>query len=689
MVNPAQTTTYTASCQVTSTTVTSSTGTSSTATSTTGTVTTTTTATGTIQVFNPIKASITINHPSCFGNFTGSISIGTTGGVGNLEYQLNEQGYRAENFFTNLRAATYSLSVRDTKGCVLKTTAEVQEPASLSASISIINTKCVGGTDGAFIAKASGGVGGYRYAIQGSPSQESGTFINIKADTTYTLIVSDNNTCVLFIPVRIGQPSPFSINLTPTPTRCAGSVDGSINVAVTGGAPPYQYQLGTGAFQSGTQFTGLAPTSYTVTIKDGNGCQGKQSVTISQPTQLKLTAVSKPVVCSGPNTGSIIVTPSGGTGAVTYQATANSTPQTSNILSGIALGNYTVVGTDANGCTSLISVTVGKVDPLKAQASPVPATCCTCPTGSVKLASTGGTGTGIRYQVVGQNLQTNSQITTLTPNTYRLRVVDDGGCSDTVSAVITDGNALTLSAGQVKDVSCAGGRNGEATIVVAGGKKPFTYYWMTERLDTLKPFVATQTGLTEGTYTVSVRDSNRCTTNTIFVSLKSINPLPVKPIVTQVANSTLVVNQTTGIQWYIRSGSNPDAPVPNATGTTLIPYASGQYYVVVTQNGCASPPSDPFNFILTALSEPTESLSIRVVPNPVSDRLRVELDQPERSGVQVDLLDASGRAVRSYQIPSFSGKKQVEWALEKIPSGTYLLKAAAESRQSVVRVLVE
>ena len=692
-VVPTQETTYIAICDVTSTSVTTTTAVSSTVTSTTSLVTTvtTTTATGTVSVYAPIAVSTNVKSLVCNGGNDGAITIGSSGGVGGLQYQLNGQAFQSSNIFGALKAGTYAIVVKDGLGCAVLTSAVVKQPDALSASVTVVNTKCVAGSDGALIAVGSGGVGDYRYAILNSTTnpQLSGVFNDLKANTTYTLIVSDQNGCVLYQPVLIGQSTPFVVKVTTKTTRCVGTADGSLSIAVTGGTGTYQYQLGSGPFQAGSLFTGLAATTYSVIVQDGNGCQSQQSVTVVEPAALKLTATSKPVTCLNPNTGSITVTPTGGTGAVMYQVSTGTTPQISNVLGSIAAGNYTVIGTDANGCTSLVSITVNKVDPLKIQASMIPASCCTCPTGAVSLTSTGGTGTGQQFQIIGQAYQTSSQISKLPPNTYRLRAIDDGGCVDSLVTAVTDGNALTLSTGTIKNVSCTGGSDGQASVQIAGGAKPFTYYWLTEKSDTLKTHTASQTTLSEGTYTISVRDSNRCTTTTVFVTLKAVNTTPSKPTVTQLSSSTLVVNQTTGIQWYVRTGSDPGTPVPNATGATLIPFQSGQYYVIITANGCPSAPSDAINFILTALSEPVAPLAARVLPNPILDLLRLEIDQPERSAVQVHLLDVSGRIIRQYQIPAFTGKKQTEWPIEGVATGTYLLKVAADSRQSVLRVVVE
>ena len=676
-VVPQQTTSYSVTCTE---------GTSTTATNTNPTV---TSASATIQVYRPIVVSLEYGPPTCNGNKDGRIVVNTSGGVGALQYQISGQAFQALNEFGALRAGTYPIAVKDAIGCTVQTNAELTQPPALSANVAIINTKCVGGGDGALVASASGGIGDYRYSLLDLTSpQTGGTFINLVANTTYTLIISDKNGCVLYKPATVGQATPIAIKLTPAPARCLGSADGSVTVSATGGAGTFQYQIGNGAFQTGTQFTGLAAATYDVTVQDGYGCQGKQTVTVAQPAALTLTTVVKSVNCLGPNTGAISATTTGGTGSTTYQI-ANQPAPAGNVFNGLAVGTYTVVSTDANGCTSFASVAVGKADPLKIQTSVLPASCCNCPTGAVKITNTGGTGTGLQYQIIGRPYQTNSQIDKLPPSSYRLRVTDDGGCTDSTVATVTNANPITLTAGTTKNVSCAGGQDGEATVQATGGAGPFMFYWQTERRDTLTNRAATQTSLGEGAYTVSVRDANQCTAPTIFVALKAINPLPTPPTISQVANGTLVANQTTNIQWYVRIGTDPVKPVPNATTATLTPYASGQYYATFTQNGCASLPSNVINFILLSLTEPSAPLAVRVMPNPIVDRLRLEIEQPERSAVRVHLLDGSGRIVGSYQWPAFTGKQQTEWPVTGVSTGAYLLKVASESRQSVLRVVVQ
>ncbi|QJW92247.1 T9SS type A sorting domain-containing protein [Spirosoma taeanense] len=629
----------------------------------------------------------TITPASCSGTGNGQIVVAVAGGTGNKQYQLNEQAFQTSNVFSNLRPGTYTVGVKDALGCVAQNSAEVKQPNSIALAFKAVSPKCVGGADGGLIVTATGGNGTYQYQLNGGTPQVSDTFFDLKSGS-YTVTVTDRLGCAASQSVAIGAPNALDIRPVITPTRCVGSADGSVNVVAAGGAGSYQYQLGAGAFQTGTLFTGLAASTYEFTVKDANGCLGKQTATVPQPAPLNLTATSTPVNCFGANSGSITVTPSGGTGTMSYQLTISKTSQTSNVFRNIAIGDYTVVATDANGCTALAPVTVGKSEPLTVRAAPIPATCCVCPTGGAILATGGGTGTGRLFQLSGQPFQASNQFGGLKPGTYRFRVSDEAGCLDSVTTVITDASAMSLTAGRIKDIACAGGSDGEAAVQLTGGTKPFTFFWQTERKDTLRARTPTQTGLSEGTYTVSVVDSNRCTAATAFVTVRTLNPLPPKPVIAQVSNM-LSVTEVTGIQWYVRGDTGVTRPIPNATFSTLTPVASGRYYVIVTQNGCASPPSDPVSFVLTALPEPGTTLSVRVVPNPVTDRLRLEMEQAGRQAVQVQLIDASGRSVFRQQIPPFTGQLQTEWPLAGIPPGLYLLKAEAGSRQAILRVLVQ
>jgi hypothetical protein len=145
----------------------------------------------------------------------------------------------------------------------------------------------------------------------------------------------------------------------------AGSNNGSIAATATGGSG-ITYNINGGTFQASGNFTGLGPGSYTIVSKNGSGCSGSATFTLTAPnacTGVNIT-ISNVIIsntpCQSPSTGSISVTPGGGTGPYTYSINSG-VFQASNVFSALATGNYLVTVKDANGCTGSANAQVQDV----------------------------------------------------------------------------------------------------------------------------------------------------------------------------------------------------------------------------------------------------------------------------------------------------------------------------------------
>jgi hypothetical protein len=142
----------------------------------------------------------------------------------------------------------------------------------------------------------------------------------------------------------------------------AGAADGSIAASATG-AGGLTYNINGGAFQASGNFTGLGPGSYTIIAKNSNGCSGSATFNLTAPsicTGVNITVsntVTNNSPCQSPASGSITLTPGGGTGPYSFRLNAGSF-QSSNIFPGLVAGTYLVTAKDANGCTGTGSVTV-------------------------------------------------------------------------------------------------------------------------------------------------------------------------------------------------------------------------------------------------------------------------------------------------------------------------------------------
>jgi hypothetical protein len=163
----------------------------------------------------------------------------------------------------------------------------------------------------------------------------------------------------------------FPVSITSINPKCFGD-SGTATASVTGGNPPYTYLWSNGATTA--TITGLTAGTYSVMVKDSNGCRGIDTVTIIQPIQLKdsMIIISN-INCSTGVFASASTTVSGGTGPYTYYtgfaiaAVSGGTPpytylwsngNTTATVSGLTAGSYTLVVTDSLGCQATDSITV-------------------------------------------------------------------------------------------------------------------------------------------------------------------------------------------------------------------------------------------------------------------------------------------------------------------------------------------
>jgi hypothetical protein len=162
----------------------------------------------------------------------------------------------------------------------------------------------------------------------------------------YTVSVRDANGCVTTIQVPVYEPNPLLTNPDISNVSCAGGDNGIIAVNVTGGTAPYAYAWSNSSTQQ-NQFNLIAGT-YSVTVKDGQGCGDTSVFYILQPaTPLVVNGVVTNATTAASNDGSVGLTITGGMGPYTFIWSDNATTQD---ISGLAMGNYSVNVKDANGC---------------------------------------------------------------------------------------------------------------------------------------------------------------------------------------------------------------------------------------------------------------------------------------------------------------------------------------------------
>ena len=301
-----------------------------------------------------ITASMAINFlPTCTSN-NGQITLTATGGTAPYSYSLNNGPAQSSPVFANLAPGSYTYTITENGGCSGFGSFNIPPAAiittTLNQTASII---CSGNTNAVISVSATGGQASYSYSINGTTYQASNTFSNLGAGT-YTIYAQDANGCIGSNTLTITQPAAIGINAVPTMISCAGLNNGQIFVSASGGSAPLTYSINGTTFVSSNTFNGLSAGTYTVTVKDVNGCQQTFNTTITEPAPLSLTCV--PTVSNGTN-GTITVTGSGGNLPYTYSLDGTNY-YSGSLFSGLAIGVYTIYIKDANGCVTSMEVNI-------------------------------------------------------------------------------------------------------------------------------------------------------------------------------------------------------------------------------------------------------------------------------------------------------------------------------------------
>jgi gliding motility-associated-like protein len=308
-----------------------------------------------------MEFTVVVNDPLCASG-TGSATITPTSGVAPFTYSWATNPVQTTATAAGLAAGTYNVTVTSSDGCVLTESVTVNEPPLLQANAVMTVASDCGQANGAVQATANGGqVGaGYVYSWNSVPAQNSATAVGLLPGD-YEVTVTDNNGCTATASATVTTTPGFSVTITSSvDALCNGSCTGSATaLAGNGAVAPIAYSWSTVPIQNTASASGLCAGTYTVTATDDLGCQATASVDIAEPSVFTvLASAADQLVCIGGST-TLSATTSGGTGPVSGLAwTANpadpSLDATANqpVVSPTFNTTYSVVGTDANGCTS-------------------------------------------------------------------------------------------------------------------------------------------------------------------------------------------------------------------------------------------------------------------------------------------------------------------------------------------------
>lgn len=385
------------------------------------------------------------------------------------------------------------------------------------------------------------------------------------------------------ISIKIYGPMTAINMITPVNENCHGDSTGIVGVSsVTGGMPLYSY-VWTPSGGTNATASGLAAGTYTVTVTDAHGCTRTATTTITQPAQLHDSLTIRPIRCSGGTIDSVWTFVTGGTPGYTYLWLPGG--MTTNTVTNLASGSYSVRVTDSHGCSITSTFTITMPTPLLVSITPgniINDSCHGSNNGRVILTVSGGTPftTFPPYHYSWSNGQTADTAFGLGAGTYYVTVTDANGCTAVDSVTITQPTAVVANAYELSQ-SCALGNTGRDSVHASGGTAPYTYLWSSGQN------TQTCTGLAPGTYTVTVTDLHGCTA-VDTVTITSI------VIYVHVKNHKKCDPSPPTIAWVdsIHGGTGPYTynwnTIPPQNTDTAIIYNTGTYTVTVTDlsTGC-------------------------------------------------------------------------------------------------------
>ena len=304
-----------------------------------------------------------------------------------------------------------------------------------------------------------------------------------------------------------------------TDVNCNGGNDGTLTATATGGTGIINYNLQpTNQTNNTGLFTNLTAGTYTVTATDANGCTLTTTLVINQSPALTWTQnTATNITCNGGNDGSITTTATGGTGIINYNLQPTNQTNNTGLFTNLAANTYTILATDANGCT--ISTTLTITEPTLLSITNITTTNPTCVPGndgSMTITASGGT-LAYTYNIGGAN-QANNVFANLGAGNYTITVTDANGCTATSTQTIAPPNSPTITAVVTTDVDCNGGNNGSITVTATGGVPPYKYSvdgvnWQDSNIFT---------GLPRGENTIYVKDTYNCTPIQVTVTVPNL-----------------------------------------------------------------------------------------------------------------------------------------------------------------------
>lgn len=522
------------------------------------------TATSSTTVSEPTVLNFTETHTNvlCNGGSSGSIDVTANGGTLPYTYLWNDAVISEDR--NNIPTGNYSVTVSDNHLCSASLAVNISEPTAFAIAETHVDVPCGLVNAGSIDITLGGATLPYTYLWNDAVITEDRTTIPVG---NYSVTATDNNACSISISVTIASLAGLVISETHTDALCNAGNSGTIDVTLTGNAPPFTY-LWNDAIATEDR-TNLLAGVYSVTATDANTCLITLSVTINEPSALAITEMHTNALCNGGSSGTIDITTSAATAPYTYLW--NDAITTEDRTS-ITAGNYSVTVRDLNLCSASIAVNISEPTALTVTETHTDALCNGASSGSIDITASAATPP---YTYLWNDAITTEDRTTITAGNYSVVVNDFNSCSASISISVSQPTSVIATETHTNAL-CNGAGDGSINITSSGGTPAYTYLW-NDAITT-----EDRTNIPAGNYSVVVNDLNTCTATLSIV----ISEPPVLTAVEMHSNASCLGYTDGVILITVSGGTSPysylwdDATI--ALNRTNL--AAGIYTITVTDN---------------------------------------------------------------------------------------------------------
>lgn len=287
---------------------------------------------------------------------------------------------------------------------------------------------------------------------------------------------------------------------------------------------------------------------------------------------------------------------------------------------------------------------------------------------------------GLSYEWATNPPQHTNSLTGVGPGVYAVTVTDGWGCTTTDSVTVTQPDSLLWQLVAVDPADCKDRSNGQIEIAVSGGTPPYTTRW--SNLDS----TLVTSGLEPGTYSAVILDANQCEVLTSDVVVSYRDSLPEASFAFQ-HNGLEVMFENTSVNAVTYLWDFGDGAGGSTLAAPVYTFSRADSFLVTlySTNACGTDTSFQWVNLSTVGIDPEQTARFQLFPNPVGDRVWVELEGLGFQQATISVYNTLGQL--ALQVTASADSGQVAMDVSSLPAGLYVVKVQADGRAAGSRRL--